>query len=171
LTAGASKDAAVAFEFSKETRMRQPSGFMLGFLAWLTLEFVAFVAIAQAVGLGGALLLGIATSMAGFVMLRQAGNDAWAQLRAVMLGGESQPADMVEGLIGALAALLLILPGFASDLVGLALAAPSVRQFFGRKYGRAGASASGRRRQEPETIELAPGEWAPLDRPNEPMRR
>jgi UPF0716 protein FxsA len=144
---------------------------MLGLFGWLTLEFATFVAIAQAIGFGGAFCLGIVTSMAGMVLLRQAGNDAWAHLRAAMSGGRGQPSDAIEGLIGALAAFLLILPGFVSDLLGLALAAPSVRQFLGRKFDRNGAFAAEKGRQRSGIIDLAPDEWASIEHPAEPARR
>jgi len=146
--------------------MRRPSRLVLGLLIWLTVELAAFVVIAQAVGFGCALLLGLATSMAGLVLLRQAGNDAWAHLRAAIAGG-AKPADLVEGLIGALAALLLILPGFVTDLIGLALAAPSVRQFLSRNYGHTGAPAA-RQRQHSQIVDLAPGDWASIDQPAAP---
>jgi UPF0716 protein FxsA len=148
-----------------------PSQFFLGFFAWLGLEFAAFVTVAENIGLGGALFLGLATSFAGFVLLRQTGEGALEHLRSAISGGRPQKGDMVDGLIRALAAVLLILPGFVSDLVGLALAAPSVRQMVARRFGVAGAAAPVRRPGREEIVDLAPGEWVSLDQPAEPLRR
>lgn len=151
--------------------MNRPSRFIVGIFGWLALEFAAFVAVVQSIGLGGAALLGAATSLAGFVLLRQAGNGAVAHLRSAFSGAQKKPGDMLDGLIRALAAFLLIAPGFVSDLAGLALAAPSVRQFLSRKYGGPARPASGPRRSAPEIVDLAPGEWVSIDRPAESMRR
>src|SRR5271166_1653120 len=112
-----------------------PAHFIFGFCAWLGLEFAAFIAVVQNIGFSGALLLGLATSLAGFALMRQTGRGAWEHLRSSISGAGSPQGDIVDGLIRALAAILLILPGFVSDLVGLALAAPSVRQILARRFG------------------------------------
>ncbi|MGO9431461.1 FxsA family protein [Rhodoblastus sp.] len=145
-----------------------PAHFIFGFCAWLGLEFAAFIAVVQNIGFSGALLLGLATLLAGFALMRQTGRGAWEHLRSSISGAGSPQGDIVDGLIRALAAILLILPGFVSDLVGLALAAPSVRQILARRFGASwGATASVHRRGRPEIVELAPGEWVSHD----PVRR
>ncbi|WP_294535549.1 FxsA family protein [uncultured Rhodoblastus sp.] len=147
------------------------SRFIFGFFAWLGLEFAAFVAVAENIGFSGALLLGMATSLAGFVLLRQTGQGAIEHLLASISGARPRRGDMVDGLIRALAAFLLIIPGFISDLVGLALAAPSVRQILARRFGGEGLSGAPRRRESPGIIDLAPEEWVSCDRPVETLRR
>ncbi len=151
--------------------MSRPSRFIAGIFVWLALELAAFIAVVQTIGLGGALLLGMATSLAGLVLLRQTGDGALARLRSALLGAPKRPGDLLDGLIRALSAFLLILPGFVSDLAGLALAAPSIRQFLARRFGGPGRAAAGPRRGNPEVVDLAPGEWVSIDHPAEPMRR
>ncbi len=76
---------------------------------------------------------------------------------------------MFDGLIRAIAAFLLILPGFISDLAGLALAAPSLRQVLVRRFGGADAvpaAGSGRRK----IVDLAPEEWTSFDRQAGPIQ-
>jgi UPF0716 protein FxsA len=145
--------------------MRRPPLFVLGFLAWLGLELAAFLAVAQTLGLGGALILGLATSFAGIVLLRRTGTGALGHLRSSFKGPPHQPNAMLDSLIGALAAVLLILPGFLSDLAGLALAAPSVRRNLLRRFDGASAIFHPRAREH-GVVELAPEEWASIDRPN-----
>jgi UPF0716 protein FxsA len=147
------------------------SRFFFGFFAWLGMEFVAFVAVAENIGFGGAVLLGIVTSLAGFVLLRQTGQGAVEQLIAAVSGARRQKGAMIDGLIRTIAAFLLILPGFISDLIGLALAAPSVRQTLARRFGGEGAPAMARRREGPGIIDLKPEEWISRDRPPEPLGR
>jgi UPF0716 protein FxsA len=62
--------------------------------------------------------------------------------------------------------MLLILPGFVSDLVGLALVAPSVRFWVTQrlKLGKFGQLRNGRP-TAPIAIELAPREWSRHDAP------
>jgi UPF0716 family protein affecting phage T7 exclusion len=68
---------------------------------------------------------------------------------------------MLDGLIRAIAAFLLILPGFISDLAGLALAAPSLRQMLARRFGGAAVTTAGYARRE--IVDLAPDEWSSFD--------
>ena len=71
---------------------------------------------------------------------------------------------MVETGLHALATTLLILPGFASDLVGLALKAPSIRAGLAKRLR--GQSE----RRGPRTIDLKPNEWKSLDAPRKRRR-
>jgi UPF0716 protein FxsA len=60
---------------------------------------------------------------------------------------------MLDGALQALASFLLILPGFASDFVGLALKSPSVRQSLVRRL------RSRNKTGDPRLIDLDPREW------------
>ena len=113
--------------------MNRPPLFVLGLFGWLALELTAFMAVVETIGLAGALLLGFATSLAGFALLRQTGTGALNHLRSAFSGAPQGQDAMFDGLIRAIAAFLLILPGFISDLAGLALAAPSLRQMLVRR--------------------------------------
>jgi UPF0716 protein FxsA len=68
---------------------------------------------------------------------------------------------VLDGTLAGLGAVLLILPGFVSDFVGLALAAPSVRFWVTErlKLGKFGRPAA------PKVIELVPREWSRHDGP------
>ncbi len=149
--------------------MNRPPLFSLGLFGWLALELTAFMAVVQTIGVAGALFLGFATSLAGFALLRQTGTSALGHLRAAFSGAPQSQDIMFDGLIRAIAALLLILPGFISDLAGLALAAPSLRQLLARRFGGAGAvRAAGYARRE--IVDLAPEEWSSFDRQAGPVQ-
>ncbi|ATQ68664.1 MULTISPECIES: FxsA family protein [Methylosinus] len=121
--------------------------------AWLAIEIIAFVFVVQVLGVIAAVMLGVGTTLLGladvkrlFVYLRQ----RLAQPQAETGRG----ANLLEGGIEAFGSLLLILPGFASDLVGLALKAPSVRaRLADRLRGKVEATKG------PRTIDLSPNEW------------
>ena len=150
--------------------MNRPPLFVLGLFGWLALELTAFMAVVQTIGVAGALFLGFATSLAGFALLRQTGTSALDHLRSAFSGAPQRQDAMFDGLIRAIAAFLLILPGFISDLAGLALAAPSFRQVLARRFGGAGAiPAAGYARRE--IVDLAPEEWTSFDRQAGPLQR
>jgi UPF0716 protein FxsA len=149
--------------------MNRPPLFVLGLFGWLALELTAFLAVAETIGVAGALLLGFATSLAGFALLRQTGTGALHHLRSAFSGAPQGQDAMFDGLIRAIAAFLLILPGFISDLAGLALAAPSLRQILVRRFGGLDAvPATGHGRRK--IVDLAPEEWTSFDRQAGPIQ-
>jgi UPF0716 protein FxsA len=94
-------------------------------LAILTLPFAelaAFVAVAATIGFAWALLLVLATSLAGGLVLRHAGGNHIARMR-VALGGGNISALQADG-TGSLvlvAGFLLLIPGFITDAIGVLL--------------------------------------------------
>jgi UPF0716 protein FxsA len=142
---------------------------MLCLALWLASEVAAFALIVARISFSGAVLLCLLTSLAGFAMLRRVGLDAASRLRLALSKRSREQGllsreAMLDGTLAGLGSILLILPGFVSDFIGLALAAPSIRIWvterlqFG-KFGR----ASSPRRGAPQVIELTPQEWSRLD--------
>jgi len=149
--------------------MRLPAQFMLWLVLWLVAEIAAFALIAARIGFSGAVLLSVMTSLAGVAMLRRLGLDAASRL-GLALSKRSQEQGvfsrdaMLDGTLAGVGSILLILPGFVSDFLGLALAAPSIRIWVTErlqlgKFGRAPNTRSA----GPKVIELAPQEWSSLD--------
>jgi UPF0716 protein FxsA len=148
--------------------MRLSARLPLLVLIWLIAEFAAFGLIAHSVGFGGALFLCLLTSLVGVAMLRRLGlSTAWRLRRAMAARPQDEAGlshdALVDGGLAAVGSILLILPGFVSDLCGLALAAPSVRGWLGDKFqnGRAGGGPG--RRSGPTLVELDPEEWSRTD--------
>lgn len=135
--------------------------------AWLIGEVLAFLIAVKLLGLGTTLLVMLGTSVLGFTMLRRIGIEAVQQVRRSALAGGRTDAGFVDGTLAALGAVLLILPGFVSDAVGLVLATPSLRQALaGRLFAPGGApraSAPGPR-AAPDVIDLAPEDWRVVDK-------
>ncbi len=135
-------------------------------------EIVAFVLVAAIVGLGWALLLMVATTVAGFLVLRRAGRGGIARFRVAVADTDVAGIQAnTSGFLTVLAGLLLFLPGFLTDLIGAALLIGPVRRWCGRTF------RLWVRRRDPgdrSTIDLAPGEWRQMpDRelPREPGKR
>lgn len=130
-------------------------------LVWLFAEFVAFYLVAQVLGLGGALLAGLGTTLFGFTLMRENAGVAMQRVRAAIDGSAPRDGAMAEGMIGGFGALLLILPGFLSDIVGLVLTIPSVRDDLALRMRSRHPSHA--RRGEYDAIDLSPGEWRITD--------
>lgn len=148
------------------------SRFKLALALWCVAEAAVFVAAAHVVGLGWTMLAELATTALGFALLKRTGAAAMLKLRAAFQGrlapGQSRGVDAIEGALAVLGALALVLPGFLSDLLGLALLAGVVRRRLATliasgRFGRPGGvrvtvrrgGAAGRA----EVLDLQPGEW------------
>jgi UPF0716 protein FxsA len=95
------------------------------------LEIVVFVFVARLIGTLWAVLLVLATGALGGWLLQREGVRAWRALRRAPDAGQPIGEGATAGLVGLLAAVLLLLPGFVTDLFGLALLAPPVRRLAG----------------------------------------
>jgi UPF0716 protein FxsA len=135
-------------------------------------EIVAFILVAALVGLGFALLLMLATTLAGFLVLRRAGRGGIARFRVAVADTDVAGIQAnTSGFLTVLAGLLLFLPGFLTDLVGAALLTGPVRRWCGRTFRR---WVRRRNPAERATIDLAPGDWEQVPErklPHEPDRR
>lgn len=99
----------------------------LGLVAVAVVEIVVLVFVAQHIGMGLTLLLLLATTLFGGWLLRREGSRAWRRFRLAADAGRPPGGEASRGLVGLLAALLLVVPGLLTDLVGLALLVPPVR--------------------------------------------
>ena len=135
---------------------------------WLGAELVAFGAVVHAIGFVGAVFACILTSLAGLAMLRRVGLSAALRLRQAAARNASEHNSLskdklLDGTLAGLGAVLLILPGFVSDLVGLALAAPSFRLWVSERLNLGQPGRRGGRRAAPALIDLTPREWSRRD--------
>jgi UPF0716 protein FxsA len=99
----------------------------LALLISAIIEVVAFVLVANAIGWGWAILLAIATSIVGAVLLRREGTKTWRRFRDVTAAGERPGPHLTRSVVGLTGAFLLMVPGFVTDAIGVALLLPPVR--------------------------------------------
>ena len=101
----------------------------LGLWAWA--ELAVFIAIGSEVG---ALLtiIGITvTAMVGLWLLKSQGRAIMASLQQKMARGEAPVASMADGAAIAAGAVLMLIPGYITDAMGLVLFIPGVRTIIG----------------------------------------
>jgi UPF0716 protein FxsA len=97
---------------------------LLLFLMFPLAEIAAFILVGKAIGVLATLALVAAGSAIGAVMLRDAGVLTALRLQA----GAGNPATILaEGGARMLAGLLLLIPGFLTDLAALAVLVPALR--------------------------------------------
>ena len=123
---------------------------------WLVVEVVAFVLVVQFLGMLAAIALGVGTTLLGLSDVKRL--FAYLRSRIMQPRAKTKGSKLVlDGALQALGAALLILPGFASDIVGLALKAPSIRASLAERITQTQG-----RKKGPRTIDLAPNEWKSL---------
>lgn len=90
-------------------------------------EIAVFVLVGSHIGVLPTIGLVIATSVLGGFLLRVQGLGAMARISAAMERGDAPGRDLVHGLMIMVAGMLLLVPGFVTDAVGLLLFIPPVR--------------------------------------------
>lgn len=90
-------------------------------------EIATFVLVGSKIGVLPTIGLVIVTAIAGATLLRVQGLGTLARIRAQMDRGEMPGRDLVHGLMIMVAGVLLLMPGFITDTLGLLLFIPAIR--------------------------------------------
>ncbi|HKE63452.1 MAG TPA: FxsA family protein [Micromonosporaceae bacterium] len=99
----------------------------LALVVTLAAEIAVFIVIGKLIGFGLA-VLGVLVLMAvGAILLRQEGARTWRRFRAVTEAGERPGPHLSRALVGLVGGALLLVPGYLTALVGLALFLPPIR--------------------------------------------
>ena len=129
------------------------------FLAILPLlEVVIFVIVAAIIGFWNAVLLTIATSVIGALLLRMQDQPRLRQFQHSLSDGFTASGNLSgPGLFTVLAGFLLLLPGFLTDLIAVPMLIPQVRALFAAFLARTLRTEAGK--PPPGVVDLEPGEW------------
>jgi len=135
-------------------------------------ELIAFILVAALIGWLKAAALFVATSVAGALVLRRSGRGDFERLRAAFNRDGIRAVHLeTPGAATLLGGILLVFPGFITDILGAALFVPAFRRF---AAGRLAAARRARRRgpRDDRVIDLEPGEWQQIpDRKRGPRRK
>lgn len=110
--------------------------FALVFLLFVFLEIAGFVAMANAIGLLGVFALIVAGIVAGGLIIRTIGFASVARMQERANDGAPVGQEIGGLVLGFLGGLLLIVPGFLTDLIGLALLIRPIQTLVWPRYGR-----------------------------------
>jgi UPF0716 protein FxsA len=91
------------------------------------IEIAGFVVVGRQIGALATVGLVLVSAMAGMLLLRHQGFGVMSRARAEMAAGRDPSRQLAHGVMILLAAFLLIVPGFVTDIVGLLLFIPPVR--------------------------------------------
>ncbi|HEY0357482.1 MAG TPA: FxsA family protein, partial [Mycobacteriales bacterium] len=91
-------------------------------------EIVVIVQIGQLLGAPATLLLLLASAVLGGWLLRREGAKTWRAFTAALTERRPPAVEVVDGVLVLIGGLLMVLPGFVSDVVGLLLVLPPTRR-------------------------------------------
>ena len=99
-------------------------------------EIAAFVAVAEQIGFVWALALLIVVSALGPFVVRRVGLGVVANTRERVARGELPTRELLDGVVVLIGGVLICVPGFVGDAIGLLLMIGPVRQLVIRTSGR-----------------------------------
>lgn len=102
----------------------------LAVLLIVVAEIYGFDLVASRVGAGNTFLLTVVTSVIGMVMMRFEGRKVLEDSRARMNAGQVPGRSLVDGLCVFIGGILLVVPGFITDIVGFTMVFPLTRPLY-----------------------------------------
>jgi UPF0716 protein FxsA len=109
---------------------------LLLLLVMAVAEIAVFIQVGSYLGVGLTLLLVFASAVFGIWLVRAQGFAAATRVQAMIEQGESPALGMLEGLALLAAGVLLVIPGFVTDVAAFALLIPPLRRGIIRFYLR-----------------------------------
>jgi UPF0716 protein FxsA len=103
---------------------------------WPLVEIAVFLQVVAWIGVLDTLAVMVAISLCGAWLVKRQGIGTLARMRSELDDGRIPTGPMTDGGLLAAAGFLLLLPGFVTDVGGLALLVPPVRGVVRRGLGR-----------------------------------
>jgi UPF0716 protein FxsA len=130
----------------------------LGLLLFVAAEIAAFAAVAAQIGFLWALGLLVLVSALGPFVVRRVGVGVMVHTQQRLARGEVPTRELLDGLVVLLAGVMICVPGFIGDALGLLLMISPVRHLLIRAAGH-------RMARRVQTIRVG-GRWVPEARPH-----
>ena len=126
-----------------------PIVYLIGFILWIWAEIEVFVALGSTAGVLLTLIGIFVTGMIGISLLRSQGQRITGWLQAQRARGEAPVASLADGVSILVGAVLMLIPGYLTDAIGLLLFLPGIRTLIGalilkRISARGGVMMGGR---------------------------
>ena len=126
-----------------------PIVYLIGFILWIWAEIEVFVALGSTAGVLLTLIGIFVTGMIGISLLRSQGRRITGSLQAQLARGEAPVASLADGVSILVGAVLMLIPGYLTDAIGLLLFLPGIRTLIGalilkRISARGGVMMGGR---------------------------
>jgi UPF0716 protein FxsA len=143
-------------------------------LTLILAEIAVFILVGESIGVLATLALTLFGMIAGALLVRNQGIATLMRVRAETAAGRLPARPLAEGAVLVVAGLLIMLPGFITDLVGLALFVPAVREALWRAIRRRiafGTATAEMPQKGGVVVELDRGDYASRPGPDSPWRR
>ncbi|AIR60449.1 FxsA family protein [Cedecea neteri] len=101
---------------------------LIAVFLYVYIEISLFIQVAHVLGVFMTLILVIFTSVIGLSLVRNQGFKNLMLMQQKMAAGESPAAEMIKSVSLIMAGILLLLPGFFTDFLGLLLLLPPVQK-------------------------------------------
>jgi UPF0716 protein FxsA len=134
--------------------------FVVSLLLFVAAEIASFVVVAKQIGFLSALALVLLVSALGFLIVRRVGIGVLAHTRERLARGEMPTTELLDGLVVLIGGVMICVPGFVGDTLGLLLMIGPIR----RLVIRAGGRWIARRVQT-----TSAGDWQVIDARSRPM--
>jgi UPF0716 protein FxsA len=105
---------------------------LLWFLLLPILEIVGFIQVGDWIGAGPTIGLLLLAAVIGVLLIRHRGLASLSRVQGAALQGDAALNGLLDGVCVVIAGVLLIIPGFLSDLLALVLLIPPLRRVMGR---------------------------------------
>ena len=102
--------------------------FLILFITIPLVEIAILIKIGSIIGAGYTIALVIGTAFLGVSLLRIQGISTLAKVQANINRGQLPATELIEGLILLISGVLLLTPGFFTDMVGFLMLVPALRQ-------------------------------------------
>jgi UPF0716 protein FxsA len=90
-------------------------------------ELYVILKVGDLIGVGWTILLLVADSVLGSLLLRSQGRSVWRRFNTALADGRMPHREVVDGVLVIFGGAFLITPGFITDVVGLLLLIPPTR--------------------------------------------
>jgi UPF0716 protein FxsA len=105
---------------------------LAGAVLLLIVELAVVVLVASWIGIGWTLLILLASGVLGALLVRREGARAWRSFQASVVEGRPPGRSVLDGVLILLGGLLVLFPGFVSDVLALLCLLPPTRRLLGR---------------------------------------
>jgi UPF0716 protein FxsA len=100
---------------------------VLLFIAVPIVEIYVIIQVGQAIGAPWTILLLVADSILGSVLMRAQGRAAWRRFNEAIAAGRVPAREVLDGVLVIFGGALLLTPGFVTDIFGLTFLLPPTR--------------------------------------------
>lgn len=151
--------------------------FLLPLLLLPLVEIAGFAWVGSEIGVLSTIILVLLSAILGVLILQRQGLEALRKAQGRMQAGEAPLRDAFDGLCFALAGILLLIPGFVTDLMALTLFLPPLRTMLYRRLsvlvanGTVHMSASydpGTGQPRSRTSTVIDADYVEVNRPGQP---